>query len=613
MSSAGFNADSRDEALDVYAKLSSSDDPNNKLLALGGLVRFMQEADISFISRCAEVTDYVFLDKLIRNGTSPRFEMSAEARQDIKLQQEIQQDQGTLSQLGCAVLSVFAKSDGMKNKDEILERIPALVSALQQQYNANCFMSNFRNSLEASSDILETLQSLATVPTGADLILSPPCTTSFLKIINSTTNQPHDIIKLLNVALVNSSPTVSFSIILEPLAKLFSTTKSSELATDLLSLFILQLERTPPAESIRHPLQQGLKHLLLSKLEEATRTQSLILLSILLNHFGPSVLFQPCSSEPQAKEWALLTIRLASIGLQIGISLSAPVAEKRRHIAEMEILHAATIWLVSSPEDGVAIGSQKLTAEEILTIRESISAAIHEASIFLRTAFDEYRTRELESSIYGNVDETVKTAVKLVGGWLAEGGGDQDDESLGLLEVFLALCSTDDAELTTWAMRGIEGVVLYTDTGGDELMTSRDKFSKFLDLVVDKLSSKKPSRGELVMAREICIVFKLLVEGQPLILTQPAVTNFPRTVYDSFSMDDGENDETCWAARTEASLLALEILYSMAKQEGDHPPRSLREMIRVWCGRAKRLERFQKEEEAKGSINDLASALEDIL
>jgi hypothetical protein len=512
------------------------------------------------------------------------------------------------------VLSVFAKSDGMKEKDEVLERIPALVAALEQQYGyIDLSISDSRNSSEGKNDIMETLQVLATARRGADLILSQACTSSFLKIINSTTTQHHEILELLTIALENSSPTISPLSILEPLAKMFSTTKSSDLANELLSFFTLNLERTPPANSLRLPLQQGLKRLSMSKLEDTTRTQSLILQSLLLTHFGPSVLFEPSTSEPQAKEMALLTIRLASVGLQMGISLSTTVAEKRRHIAEMEILHAATIWLISSPQDGVRIGSQKLTAEEILTIRASISTAIREASIFLRSTFDEYRTTEVDMSVHENVDQVVKTAVKLVGGWLAEGGGDQDEESLGLLEVFLALSSTEDAELTTWAMRGIKGIVLYTDTGGDELMTSKDQFPKFLDLVIDKLSSKKPLREEMVMTREICTMFRLLVEGQPLILTQPTITNFPSKVYDSFDVDDGENDEACWTARTEASLLTLEILYSTAEQDRDHPSGTLRKMIRMWSGRAKKLQRFQREEETRDSITDLASALEDIL
>jgi hypothetical protein len=80
MSAMGLDVQSREATLDVYTKLSSSGDPNDKLLALGELVRVMQEADSSFVSRCAAVTDYVFLDKLIRNGTSHNFEMSAEAR-----------------------------------------------------------------------------------------------------------------------------------------------------------------------------------------------------------------------------------------------------------------------------------------------------------------------------------------------------------------------------------------------------------------------------------------------------------------------------------------------------------------------------------------------------
>ena len=68
MSSVAFNAHSQEEALTQYTLLSASPNPNDKLLALGGLIQFMQHADVEFLIRCAKATDYVFLDKMIRNG-----------------------------------------------------------------------------------------------------------------------------------------------------------------------------------------------------------------------------------------------------------------------------------------------------------------------------------------------------------------------------------------------------------------------------------------------------------------------------------------------------------------------------------------------------------------
>jgi hypothetical protein len=77
MSSAPFDARTKEEALAVYAQLSASHNPNDKFLALGGLVQFIPNADSSFLARCAAVTDYMFLDKMVRNGISRRFEMFA--------------------------------------------------------------------------------------------------------------------------------------------------------------------------------------------------------------------------------------------------------------------------------------------------------------------------------------------------------------------------------------------------------------------------------------------------------------------------------------------------------------------------------------------------------
>jgi hypothetical protein len=132
MSSTPFDAKNRDEALAKYKELSSSADPHSKLLALGGLVHFLADVDASFLQQCAEATDYLFLERLIRNGifrSIPRTE-----ERDIKLHSELKEDPGNLVQLGCAVLGVFAKVEGMKEKDEVLERIPALVLAFEWMY-----------------------------------------------------------------------------------------------------------------------------------------------------------------------------------------------------------------------------------------------------------------------------------------------------------------------------------------------------------------------------------------------------------------------------------------------------------------------------------------------
>jgi hypothetical protein len=63
-----FTAHSKDDALSQYTQLFSSPNPNDKLLALAGLIQFTSSADLSFLQRCAEHTDYLFLDKMIRNG-----------------------------------------------------------------------------------------------------------------------------------------------------------------------------------------------------------------------------------------------------------------------------------------------------------------------------------------------------------------------------------------------------------------------------------------------------------------------------------------------------------------------------------------------------------------
>jgi hypothetical protein len=63
-----FSAQTKEDALAQYTHLSRSHDPNDKLLALGGLLRFMRDADHTFLLRCAKATDYQFLERLMQSG-----------------------------------------------------------------------------------------------------------------------------------------------------------------------------------------------------------------------------------------------------------------------------------------------------------------------------------------------------------------------------------------------------------------------------------------------------------------------------------------------------------------------------------------------------------------
>lgn len=54
-------------------------------------------------------------------------------RVEIKLHEDVQEERGNLRQLALAVLGVFGKLSEMQ--DEILKRIPALISCLGEAYN----------------------------------------------------------------------------------------------------------------------------------------------------------------------------------------------------------------------------------------------------------------------------------------------------------------------------------------------------------------------------------------------------------------------------------------------------------------------------------------------
>lgn len=604
MSSTAFNAQTKEEALAQYAQLSASSNPNDKLLALGGLVQFIKEADRGFLLRCAQATDYEFMDKMIRNGVYFVHFPGADGA-EVKLHEQVQDERAHLGQLAGAVLGVFSKLEEMRTDGRVVGRIPTLIWSLGKQYSASENSQTDGRNQQQRIDTLDTLQSLATVAAGADLILASTNVPVLIHLVEESPENSQEILNVLDTALQTVvAPTNG--ILFKRLTELFETTKNATIIDNLIIFFISQFSLQPPPKPFRLSLYRGMKNLILSKLHETTRTNTLILLSLLLSHIGPPFLFDPPPTEDNAKQMALLTIRLASVGVRTGVSsinsdTSATLI--RRLAAEMEILHVTTAWLLSSEDDTLKVGSRTLSPDEILKIQESLASAVKEVSVYLRGKYDEIKVSELEVSFEEMVDPLVKTAVKFIGGWLGEGGSGADEESVGLVEVLISLCTVRDDDITVWAMRGIKGIILYTESGGEEVLISRDNFVKLLDLVLEKLSTGDVSDEQsTILIREICSVFRILVESQPLILTERRIRTFPENVYNCFTADNV--DAATWEARTEAAVLVLEIILKMAEQEEYD-----RDLTHKWCLKLRTLVRMQKEGETREDLEYLASAL----
>jgi len=417
---------------------------------------------------------------------------------------------------------------------------------------------------------------------------------------------------VLSTSLKNAPTRTDKLRLLQPLAQLFSNTKRSTLVTELINLFTDQFSNAPPPKFLHIPLYHGLRTLLLSKLDESTTANGLILLSLLLNHIGPSFLFNPPPSERNAKQFALIAIRHASAGCQTSISRlsdSSSLQFKRQIVAEMDILHIATAWLLTTEDDVVQIGEEKLSPDEILAIQDSLSSAVSQVSLVLREKYDAVKSSETDVDLKDVVDPVVQTAVKFIGGWIGEGGSSDPDESLGLLEFFFGLCLTEDIEITTWAMRGIKGMVLYTETGTDELLSLRDQYPRLLRIVIRELASSRIPEESVVMIREVCNVFRILVESQPLLVAERCIKTFPGAVFASLSEE--KVDEATWSARTEAALLGLEILLKMG-DSGDINNGEVRELMRKWLEKVKVLIRLQKNQEVRQDLLSLAAALENM-
>ena len=84
-------------------------------------------------------------------------------------------------------------------------------------------------------------------------------------------------------------------------------------------------------------------------------------------------------------------------------------------------------------------------------------------------------------------------------------------------------------------MRGIKGIILYTDNGATELLVSKDQLLKLLRVVLEKLSMREVSEETMIMIREICSVFRIMVDSQPLLITERAMTSFPSGIIRMFN------------------------------------------------------------------------------
>lgn len=594
---------SKEETFSRYVELFRSPDPNSKLLALGEFVFLAAtRSGKDDVLRCALATDFVFLDRMLRNG----IRLSLKVDKDVKLHKDL--DGGDLKDLqavAVSVLTVFAKLEEMKGRPEMYERIPALVSFLKKGLFDLAEGTDFRNG-KSVVDVLDTLLALSTVRQAADQLLKPEVVSTLFEILPSapTSTQDH-ILKILSSALQSALPRIDSQSILKPIADLFATSKDRRLVSEIVPFFIQQFELAPPSPSLNTPLYQGLKRLALHKIDDKTRVNVLILQGLLIIHLGSEFLFTH-TKDREAKPFALLSIRLASAGCQANLARMTPTTshnDTRRLLAEMAILQATTDWLVSQDDDVIEIGGTKLTPDEILQIQDSMVSAVREISLFLRQRYDAVRMAERPVTFEEQVDPVVRTAIKVVCGWYAEDGG---DEALGLLDVLLAVCITRDAELVAWCMRGIRGIVDHTDQGGDELWTSKDVLLRLLDVLLDSCASSA-SEEMMVMIREVALLFDTMVAIQPLCITEPAIQAFPRRLLDRCSVDVVDKND--WYAKAYVSLLAVRIVLKMEETE-QSPKRVWNELARKGLARMQDLAKSRIWPEEKAHFIPISQVIE---
>ena len=112
------------------------------------------------------------------------------------------------------------------------------------------------------------------------------------------------------------------------------------------------------------------------------------------------------------------------------------------------------------------------------------------------------------------------------------------------------------------------------------------------------------------MATELCQVFQSMVDMQPLCMADPAIRAFPAKLFDCFTTD--KTDEDTWRARTEASILAAQIIVRMAEDDEVSQTKAFRGLVKKWKARIAKLSRSEEQLEVKEGLSSLASALRDL-
>jgi hypothetical protein len=125
--------------------------------------------------------------------------------------------------------------------------------------------------------------------------------------------------------------------------------------------------------------------------------------------------------------------------------------------------------------------------------------------------------------------------------------------------------------------------------------------------MIAKLSAHEISMEEMLMIREVLSVFRIMVDSQPLLMTERSIKSLPAELYGCLSTD--RMDDNTWSAIAEAAMLGMEILLKMGSELETCDVKQFKELLQKWVFKMKHLLRMEPQGNMRDELEFLAAEL----
>jgi hypothetical protein len=454
--------------------------------------------------------------------------------------------------------------------------------------------------------IVGVLQRVVEKSGPADILLSHESIAAVVALLPPQIKPLHGLLDSLLFATRHATPGYDLEPILKPLVANLMTTSDKSMRSELLDFSVGLFREVMPPLSTQPDLYRKLRELAMSDLDEDTRTDVFCLQGSLIKKVGPDFLFNPPVCDVDSKKFALAFVHQIGDVLPGDLGSLTPKTDdktKRRVAAQIDIIGEATTFLLEHNGD-VTIAGEALTPAETVAVQSKISDTINLLATFLQLQYNTHGTQDGNRPLLvDGVDDVVCAAVGAVAAWLVKGGFNGSNENyLKLFTVFFALCCHPTAhELMFSVIRGLRGIVEFTQTGVEEYMKWKDVWMIIFGDVLDITSfNELMPEPVAAMSAEMCATASVMIHKRPSLIKEDAVRKFPKALYERIGWK--ELREPSRHAKAAASILAVEILLKIAEEKGSKENKGLH---RKWRSRLIELVDLTRDENQKARLQSM--------